>query len=186
MWGLSQAAKTLDFHSRSRGSIPLAPTTKHGKDRSRSKTQPHTLSAQTLHGLLHQLGYPGHDIKPSTLIAAQPNRLRHRPLKPTFSGSSPDTATTLRQEIQVGHVPDVTKNHPYIVAHRLKARQSILTRLGHEGLHLIFGVQFIVRQPSYVTGRSIQCHPSFLKASKPFKLTYCAHSRQQSLYKADT
>ena len=39
-------------------------------------------------------GYPGHDIKPSTLIAVQPNRLRHQPLKLIFSGSSPDTATT--------------------------------------------------------------------------------------------
>ena len=74
MWGLSQAAKTLDFHSRSRGSIPLAPTMP----------------------IIRQffIGYPGHDIKLSTLIAVSPNRLRHQPLKLTFSGSSPDTATT--------------------------------------------------------------------------------------------
>lgn len=140
----------------------------------------------TLSSRYHLKKYPGHDIKPSTLIAVSPNWLRHRPLKPTFSGSSPDTATILPAGDIGRHVPDVTQNHPYIVACRLMARQSILTRLGHEGLYLIFGVQFITRQPSYVTGRSIQCHPSFLKASKSFKLTYCAHSRQQSFQKADT
>ena len=43
MWGFSQAVKTLDFHSRSRGSIPLAPTMP----------------------IIRQffIGYPGHDIK---------------------------------------------------------------------------------------------------------------------------